>query len=84
MGLPVRDRVFPDTYGLPVYRVTKIIKERCGDEIRFLCGSELFGQIQWTHICVMKAADVIVEARESEAIAIEAFNDWQVGAAAAH
>ena len=73
MAVEVRDApaiVMPDTYGLPVYRVTKIIKQRVGDELHMLCGAEMFGQTQWSHICTMKLTDVLVEAQECEQIAM--------------
>lgn len=58
-----------DTYGLPVYKTTKIIKERVGDEIHMLCGHDMFGHTIWTHIAIMSASDVITEARECQEIA---------------
>lgn len=64
----------PDTYGLPVYTVTKIIKQRIGDEIHMLCGAELFGQTQWTFIAIMKAEHVIIEATEARDMALDAFD----------
>lgn len=59
----------PDVYGLPVFRTTKIVKERIGDEIRMLCGFEVFGQVHWTHISIMKAADLVVESTECRLMA---------------
>lgn len=76
MVMVMRDPgVAPDTYGLPEYRVTKIVKERVGDEIRLLCGAERFGQIQWSYICVVKASDLLLMARECERMALEASNE---------
>jgi hypothetical protein len=47
-----------DTYGLPVYKITKTVEERVGDEIRILCGYEMFGQTTWTHINILSARDL--------------------------
>jgi hypothetical protein len=62
-----------DTYGLPVYKTTKIIKERVGDEIHMLCGHEMFGRIMWTHIAIMSTTDVLTESRECQEIATRPF-----------
>lgn len=64
-----------DTYGLPVYKTTKIIKERVGDEIHMLCGHELFGRMVWTHIAIMAAADVLIESRECQELATRLSNN---------
>lgn len=55
----------PDTYGLPIYKITKVIKQRVGDDIHMLCGAEVFGQTQWLYIVTMSAADLIREASDA-------------------
>lgn len=69
MGMPEPAVVMPDTYGLPVYKINKIIKQRVGDEMHFLCGEVVFGQTIWHYIATMKVNDVIEEAQECVAIA---------------
>jgi hypothetical protein len=39
-----------DTYGLPIYKVNKVVRERVGDEMRILLGHEMFGHTVWTHV----------------------------------
>lgn len=60
MGMEIRDKLVstPDIFGLPIYRPTKFIKERVGDEVRLLCGVEAFGQISWTHVTILKPEDM--------------------------
>lgn len=48
----------PDTFGLPVYKITKTIEERVGDEVRILCGYEMFGQTVWAYIAILSARDL--------------------------
>lgn len=85
MGIGMLDRPenFPDTQGIREYRVNKIIKQRVGDEIHFLCGSESFGQTHWHVIITMKATDVVVEATESRNMAIDAIAETTVKMAGA-
>lgn len=59
-----------DIYGLPVYKITKIIKERIGDEVHMICGHEMFGQTIWTHVAIILASDLIVEADACQQIAM--------------
>ena len=81
----VREPVIPDAYGLPQYRVTKIFRERVGDEIRFLCCIVLFGQVQAECVIFMEAADVLVESMESQMLASEAIRERALrGVSAAH
>jgi hypothetical protein len=58
----------PDTFGLPVYKITKTIEERVGDEVRILCGYEMFGQTVWTHIVLMEAMDLAVSSNKCHQI----------------
>ncbi len=75
MGMEMRDHNVPDTFGLPEFRVTKIIKQRVGDEIHFLMGNESFGQTHWHFIMVMKADDVMRESQITQQIILEAMRD---------
>jgi hypothetical protein len=63
-----------DTYGLPVYKATKVMRERVGDEIRMLIGHEMFGRTVWTHILIMSAADVLIESQKCQEIATRPHN----------
>jgi hypothetical protein len=58
MRTAVEQPVMPDTFGLPVYKITKTIEERVGNEVRILCGYEMFGQTVWSHIVIMDAGDL--------------------------
>lgn len=84
MGSAVREPAgVPDTFGLQVFGVNKIIKQRVGDEMHFLCGVETFGQTHWHFIITMKATDVLVEATESREMALQAIAETH-GSARAH
>lgn len=61
--------VMPDTYGLPIYKVTKVIKQKVGDDVHMLCGAEIFGQTQWLYIVTMSAADLLREASDAMDVA---------------
>lgn len=58
-----------DTYGLPIYKVNKVVRERVGDEMRILLGHEMFGHTVWTHVLIMDAADVAIESRKCQEVA---------------
>jgi hypothetical protein len=60
----------PDTFGLPVYKITKTIEERVGDEVRILCGHEMFGQTVWTHIVIMEATDLAASSSRCQQISM--------------
>lgn len=51
-----------DIFGLPVYRPTTIKRERVGDEIHLIYGTELFDQVVWTHIVIISAEAAIIHA----------------------
>jgi hypothetical protein len=61
-----------DIFGLPVFKVTKTIEERIGDEIHILHGYEMFGQMCWTHIEIMLVEDLISASIRCRNIAMEA------------
>jgi hypothetical protein len=72
MGMMMRapvEQPMPDTFGLPVYKITKTIEERVGNEVRILCGYEMFGQTVWSHIVIMEAADLAESAGKCHSIA---------------
>ncbi len=75
MGIPKNPVAMPDVFGLPVYKVNRFVRRRVGDEIQILCGQELFGQVIWSHVSIMKAADCLIATREAAEIAIDALND---------
>lgn len=59
MGVGMSDGSrFPDIFGLPVYRVSKTIKCRCGDELHILKGFEMFGQVHWSHVEIWKVSEL--------------------------
>lgn len=72
MSLLEMSAEMPNTEGLPVYEITKIIKQRVGSKIHFLCGNEAFGRVHWFYIATMDAGDVIEHSRESERLALGA------------
>lgn len=59
-----------DTYGLPVYKVNKVVRERVGDEMRILMGYEMFGRTVWTHVLIMSASDVLIESQKCQEVAL--------------
>jgi hypothetical protein len=70
MGMLMRtEQPVVDTYGLPIYKVTKTIEERVGDEVRIVCGYEMFGQTVWTHIVIMTPDDLAESADRCQQIA---------------
>jgi hypothetical protein len=69
MGMMFAVEQMPDTYGLPVYKTTKTIEERVGDEVHILCGYEMFGQTIWTHIAIMTARDLAEASNKCHQIA---------------
>lgn len=68
MGMQLAEPI--DTFGLPVYKATKVMRERVGDEIRMLIGHEMFGRTVWTHILIMSAADVLIESKKGQEVAM--------------
>lgn len=52
------DDCFPDIYGLPIFRVSRTIKQRHGDELHILKGFEVFGQVQWSHVEIWKISEL--------------------------
>jgi hypothetical protein len=69
MRMQAATEPIPDTYGLPIYKVTKTIEERVGNEVRILCGYEMFGQTIWTHIVIMTPDDLAASADRCHQIA---------------
>lgn len=59
MAMMESREALPDIFNLPVYKVTKTIEERVGDQIHVLHGYQSFGQTIWTHMEVWDAADLI-------------------------
>lgn len=59
-----------DLTGLQVFKITKMKKERIGDEVRLICGHEILGQTIWTHIAIFSAADLASEANQCVQIAM--------------
>lgn len=80
-GAPI---TMPDIYSLPIYRVDKTVMQRVGDEIHILCGHTLFGQMQWTHIEIIKIDAAIVESTKCRELAEDAFNDCSMTRPAAN
>jgi hypothetical protein len=70
MGMRDDAVAMPDTYGLPVYRIDRTVKQRVGDEIQILCGSEMFGQTQWNCILVIRADVAVTQSMETIDIAM--------------
>jgi hypothetical protein len=86
MGMMESLAGMPDVYGLPIYRVNRTIMRRVGNELHILCGSELFGQVSWTHIEVLKIETVLVEAKRAQDLASSpaAALEFGLSAAIAH
>jgi hypothetical protein len=69
MMMAATEQPMPDTFGLPVYKITKTIEERVGNEVRILCGYEMFGQTVWSHIVIMDARDLAESSGKCHTIA---------------
>lgn len=65
-----------DTYGLPDYRVTKLLGEieADGHDIRLICGQTRFKQLTWLYTVTLSPEDLLIFSRYCERLALEAFN----------
>ena len=65
-----------DTYGLPDYRVTKLLGEieADGHDIRLICGQTRFKQLNWLYTVTLSPEDLLIFSRYCESLALEAFN----------
>jgi hypothetical protein len=68
----------PDTYGLPEYKITDIMTEIDGPDVRVLCGVRKFGEVHWLYSCVVRADTLIAFNQQTRAAAEEAFNIHQL------
>lgn len=49
----------PDTYGLMEYKITEVLTEIDGPDVRVLCGCRKFGQTHWLYSVVMNAEEYL-------------------------
>jgi hypothetical protein len=49
----------PDTYGLMEYKVSEVLTEIDGPDVRVLCGVRKFGQVHWLYSVVVNAEDYL-------------------------
>lgn len=77
-GMDVREtpEAIVDTYGLPDYKVTKLLGEidPDGHDIRLICGNTRFRQLTWLYTVTLSPEDLLMFSRYCENLALEAFN----------
>lgn len=74
----------PDTYGLAEYKITDIMTEIDGPDVRILCGVRKFGEVHWLYSCVIRADTLLAMNRQTRMAAEEAFNLHQLMGGAGH
>jgi hypothetical protein len=78
MGMEVQENTeaVVDTYGLPDYKVTKLLGEidPDGHDIRLICGQTRFRQLTWLYTVTLSPEDLLTFSRYCERLALEAFN----------
>jgi hypothetical protein len=76
MGMAETTEAVVDTYGLPDYKVTKLLGEidQDGHDIRLICGHTRFRQLTWLYTVTLSPEDLLAFSRYCERLALEAFN----------
>jgi len=49
----------PDLYGLMEYKITEVLTEIDGPDVRVLCGCRKFGVVHWLYSVVVNAEDYL-------------------------
>jgi hypothetical protein len=52
-------QVAPDLYGLMEYKITEVMTEIDGPDVRVLCGCRKFGVVHWLYSVVINAEDYL-------------------------
>lgn len=76
MGMQETTEAVVDTFGLPDYKVTKLLGEIDPDnhDIRLICGHVRFRQLTWLYTATLSPEDLLTFSRYCERLALEAFN----------
>lgn len=74
----------PDLYGLPEYKVSEILTEIDGPDVRVVCGVRKFGQIHWLYSVVINAEAYLRMNIQVRRAAEEAYNIQQLMEGPAH
>jgi hypothetical protein len=74
----------PDTYGLPEYKISEIMTEIDGPDVRILCGVRKFGEVHWLYSCVVRADTLLALNNQTRQAAEEAYNINQMMIRAGH
>ena len=59
MGLREEAHTAPDLYGLMEYKITEVLTEIDGPDVRILCGCRKFGVVHWLYSVVINAEDYL-------------------------
>lgn len=78
MGMRSEAPKAPDTYGLPEYKITEIMTEIDGPDVRVLCGVRKFGEVHWLYSCVIRADTLLTMNQQTRTAAEQAFNLHQL------
>ena len=70
-------RVAPDLYGLPEYKISEVMVEIDGPDVRVLCGIRKFGQVHWLYSVVINAETYLLMGQRVRTAAEQAFTQQQ-------
>lgn len=84
MGMHNEAPTAPDTYGLPEYKITDVVTEIDGPDVRIVCGVRKFGEVHWLYSCVIRADTLLAMNRQTRTAAEEAFNLHQLMSGVGH
>jgi hypothetical protein len=68
----------PDTYGLIEYKISEVLTEIDGPDVRILCGIRKFGVVHWLYSVVINADDYLRINQQVRTAAEEAVNIQQL------
>jgi hypothetical protein len=78
MELRKEARNAPDTYGLPEYKVSEVVTEIDGPDIRVVCGVRRFGEVHWLYSVVVNAEHYLRMSNQVRTAAEQAVNIQQL------
>jgi hypothetical protein len=71
LGMHCEAPIAPDLYGLPEYKISEVITEIDGPDVRMVCGCRKFGVVHWLYSVVMNAETYLAMRRQFHAAAEE-------------
>jgi hypothetical protein len=74
----------PDLYGLPEYKISEVMTEIDGPDVRIVCGVRKFGAIHWLYSVIVNADDYLRISRQVRMAAEQASNIQQMMNRASH